>query len=955
MFRSSTLALFLGAIFAQALPPENYQLATDWQLDASSFKATATKSENGDTLTLQNGLIRRVIRLKDGCATLALDDLMSGRSLVRSVRPEAMVTINGQEFAVGGLIGQPNHAFLTPEWQAALKTDPNALQLIGVEISEIKERMPWKRVRPHAPDVQWPPKGVAVRLEFSPYTDKQPITEIPWADIRTKLFADEFTQLSSDWKVQASIADERISFMNEGKPGEIYAPANTFCFAERALPANVGGVETVISPGTNVSYTWGPGLGLVFPNGKVLRCNLRPGDRGEHGDFQLSNNGVTSLMRLPALAAKEGGLSLERNYRLRVSLHPKTFIWEVADAGQAIPTWYKLFETSRDESWGAPIAMRLGKMAEDGSATDHKGEKGEWGRCRFTEVSVWSGIDTDRLAKVHSVAAPRFHVSIHYELYDGLPVWSKWMTVENISKKPLCVDRFTSEVLAVIEQSSDVESRGPNPLDQPDSIQVETDQAFGSFTARQANSHVVRWEKDPLYTSQVNYNRETPCLLKVGPTRGPAQDIAPGETFTTFRAFGLVQDSSSRERRGLAQRRMYRTLAPWVTENPLMHHLVASSPEAARAAIDQAAEVGFEMIILSFGSGFNMENNDPAYLEKWRKVNAYAQSKGIELGSYSLLSSRKVGGGNDVVPAPGERVTFGNAPALTSPWGLEYFKKLYAFFKTTGFTVLEHDGSYPGDWDVTARPPLQKGLADSQWAQWKVINEYYRWCRGQGIFLNVPDYYFLAGSNKCGMGYREVNWSLPRAEQVIHTRQNIYDGTWDRTPSMGWMFVPLSEYQGGGKAATIEPLDSHLEHYNLMMLSNLSYGVQACYRGPRLFDTPRVRDLVKANVDWFKAHRAILESDVIHVRRADGKDWDGLLHVNPQLKERALLSVFNPLNQSIEREILVPLYYAGLKDSATVSINGAADTNRVKLDSTGRAKVRLTLPPNSHTWIVFRE
>ena len=727
MLRPSTLALFLGAIFAQALPPENYQLATDWQLDASPFKATATKSENGETLTLQNGLIRRVIRIKDGCATLALDDLMSGRSLVRSVRPEGMVTINGQEFAVGGLIGQPNHAFLTPEWQAALKADPNALQLIGVEISEIKERMPWKRVRSHATDVQWPPKGVAARLEFSLVKDKQPLA-------------------------------------------------------------------------------------------------------------------------------------------------------------------------------GAP-----------------------------------------------------FRVSIHYELYDGIPVWSKWMTVENISKKPLCVERFTSEVLAVVEQSSDVESRGPSPLDQPDSIQVETDQAFGSFTSRQANSHVVRWEKDPLYTSQVNYYRETPCLLKVGPTRGPAQDVAPGETFSTFRAFGLVQDSSDRERRGLAQRRMYRVLAPWVTENPLMHHLVASSPEAARAAIDQAADVGFEMIILSFGSGFNTETNDPAYMDKWRKVNTYAQSKGIELGSYSLLSSREIGGGNDVVPAPGERVTFGNAPALTSPWGLEYFKKLYTFFKTTGFTVLEHDGSYPGDWDVTTRLPLQKGLEDSQWAQWKIINEYYRWCRGQGIFLNVPDYYFLAGSNKCGMGYCEVNWSLPRAQQVIHTRQNIFDGTWDRTPSMGWMFVPLSEYQGGGAAATIEPLDSHLEHYNLMMLSNLSNGVQACYRGPRLFDTPRVRDLVKANVDWFKAHRAILESDVIHVRRADGKDWDGLLHVNPRLKERALLSVFNPTNQAIERDILVSLYYAGLKDSAEFSINGATDTTRVKLDVASRAKVRLTLPPNSHTWVVFQE
>ncbi|HAZ66655.1 MAG TPA: alpha-galactosidase, partial [Opitutae bacterium] len=89
--------------------------------------------------------------------------------------------------------------------------------------------------------------------------------------------------------------------------------------------------------------------------------------------------------------------------------------------------------------------------------------------------------------------------------------------------------------------------------------------------------------------------------------------------------------------------------------------------------------------------------------------------------------------------------------------------------------------------------------------------------------------------------------------------------------------------------------------------------------------------------------------------RADGKDWDGLLHVNPRLKERALFSVFNPTNQAIERDILVPLYYAGLKDSAEFSINGASDTTRAKLDAASRAKIRLTLPPNSHTWVVFQE
>ncbi len=146
---------------------------------------------------------------------------------------------------------------------------------------------------------------------------------------------------------------------------------------------------------------------------------------------------------------------------------------------------------------------------------------------------------------------------------------------------------------------------------------------------------------------------------------------------------------------------------------------------------------------------------------------------------------------------------------------------------------------------MTARPPLQKGLDDSQWVQWRIISDFYKWCRANGVYLNVPDYYYLAGSNKCGMGYRETNWSLPRAQQVIHTRQNIYDGTWTKTPSMGWMFVPLTQYHGGGAAATIEPLDQHRDHYERMLASNLALGVQACYRGPRLYDTDRTKTMVK--------------------------------------------------------------------------------------------------------------
>jgi hypothetical protein len=514
------------------------------------------------------------------------------------------------------------------------------------------------------------------------------------------------------------------------------------------------------------------------------------------------------------------------------------------------------------------------------------------------------------------------------------------------------LNRFTAELLAAVERTNHVETRPETPLPVPTMLHVETDQAFGGFNHEQANRHAVRWTTDPLYHTQVNYLKRQPCLLQVSPFRGPAQIIRPGATFESFRVFVLMHDTDERGRRGLALKRMYRTIAPWVTENPLMMHMRDSNPAAVRQAIEQCAASGFEMLILSFGSGFNIESKDPAYLKQWREIAAFAKDKGVEIGAYSLLSSRRVGGGNDCVTPPDSPAIHGSCPALTSAWGQNYFRTLREFYETSGFTLFEHDGSYPGDWDTTARPPLQRGLDDSQWAQWTVIRDFYHWCRANGIYLNVPDYYFLSGSNKCGMGYREVNWSLPRDHQVIHTRMNIYDGTWEKTPSMGWMFVPLSQYHGGGAAATIEPLDQHLDHYERMMMSNLALGVQACYRGPRLYDTDRTRDMVKRSVAWFKQYRDILESDMVHLRRADGMDWDGMLHVNPRLEQRAMLCVFNPLPEAIEREILVPLYYSGLTGSATAAIGGGPGQT-VKLDRLNRARVKLTIPARGFAWVLF--
>jgi len=580
-------------------------------------------------------------------------------------------------------------------------------------------------------------------------------------------------------------------------------------------------------------------------------------------------------------------------------------------------------------------------------------EKGIQGRCLIEQFSVLGNIPED--AKAGNTAKFKslrdIEVNVHYELYDQLPVFCKWVTVENKSSRTIRINKFKSEILAVNELESTVDNRKswifPN-------ITVETDYNFGGMSDESILESSVAWNVDPLYKTQVNYERSMPCLLEVYPKYGPDQELAPGKTFTTYRSWELLHDSWDRERKGLEHRRMMRAMAPWVTENPILMHVRSADTEAVKKAVDQCAEVGFEKVIMTFGSGFNTEDTRPENIDRMKMLADYAHSKGITLGGYSLLASRSINKGNDVVMPEGKTPRFGNSPCIESQWGQNYFKQLYNKKEKTGLDNFEHDGSYPGDICASTVHPGHRGLEDSQWNQYQRITDFYKWCRGKGIYLNVPDYYFLSGSNKTGMGYRETNWSLPREQQEIVERQNIYDGTWHKAPSMGWMFVPLVEYQGGGEAATIEPLKDHLPHYGQRMANLFGAGVQACYRGPQLYDAPETKEMVKKWVTFYKTHRRILDGDIIHVRRPDGRDYDAILHVDPQGTEKGLLMVYNPLNEPINRKIKINLYYTGLKNKAKIS-DANGDIKSLPIDSENNAWIEVKIPAKSQAWYIFSE
>jgi hypothetical protein len=137
-----------------------------------------------------------------------------------------------------------------------------------------------------------------------------------------------------------------------------------------------------------------------------------------------------------------------------------------------------------------------------------------------------------------------------------------------------------------------------------------------------------------------------------------------------------------------------------------------------------------------------------------------------------------------------------------------------------------------------------------------------------------------------------------------------------------------------------------------MLASNLAMGVQACYRGPRLYDTERTKSLVKKYVDWFKRHRDILESDVVHGRRADGRDLDWMLHVNPNLRHKGMLVVFNPLKEPVKKPIRVNLYYTGLTEKAKVR-NRLCDTETYQLDRDHSIDILVEIGAEEFRWFVI--
>jgi len=136
-------------------------------------------------------------------------------------------------------------------------------------------------------------------------------------------------------------------------------------------------------------------------------------------------------------------------------------------------------------------------------------------------------------------------------------------------------------------------------------------------------------------------------------------------------------------------------------------------------------------------------------------------------------------------------------------------------------------------------------------------------------------------------------------------------------------------------------------------VQNYGSGVQACYRGPRLYDTDATKSLVTREIAHYNKYRDILNSDIIHLRRPDGRSWDGFMHVNTYLNEKGFILLFNPTQKPIRDKVGIPLYYTGIVNKALLSEKGRNPKEYV-LNRNFEIEINISIPPNGYTWFVIQ-
>jgi hypothetical protein len=388
-------------------------------------------------------------------------------------------------------------------------------------------------------------------------------------------------------------------------------------------------------------------------------------------------------------------------------------------------------------------------------------------QARGAPISI-SASHYDTYFRADTAGLQGVDVAVHYELYDGLPVIKKWVTVSVAAPAaPVLVDdlfmehlrapNFAPEMISVLQ----IQPNNPTPFNQ----QIVPDPAL-SFPGRTQQLWYFDDAWDACCDTELHVSYSYYTRLKVGygpdvtfggPT-GPGVLVSAGDAapFESIPVRLLFHDTTDWERQGLGTRRMQQFLAPQLQESPLYTMINdISSTEAFHLAISQAAAAGLELVVVGYGAngycGMCPQQTQNATWVAWFKSNVdFARSLGISVTAYTLMQMN--GWGEDVPAA--EQVlqrdgTRGGIACFATDFHAAYRKSVLDFVVATGMVGVETDGQYENAYcgDDTG-DHHHSGGAGSWHAQVQATAGFNTALKAIGGYQTGADAYWWSGANK---------------------------------------------------------------------------------------------------------------------------------------------------------------------------------------------------------------
>ena len=121
--------------------------SVDWLIKPVGYKAAILAGKDGKSVILSNGLVERVFRVFPNLATIDIVNRMTGESMLRAASCEGELVIDGAQWNLGGLDGQPERGYLNLDWLEKMEPLPHSFIVEDFETADTVRTLEWSRKR----------------------------------------------------------------------------------------------------------------------------------------------------------------------------------------------------------------------------------------------------------------------------------------------------------------------------------------------------------------------------------------------------------------------------------------------------------------------------------------------------------------------------------------------------------------------------------------------------------------------------------------------------------------------------------------------------------------------------------------------------------------------------------------------------------------------------------------